>query len=47
MILNRLRKPSRYLGALIFLWGIIMTCTGFIKNFADLVAVRFLQGLFE
>jgi MFS family permease len=47
MILNRLRRPSRYLGALIFLWGIIMTCTGFVKNFADLVVIRFLLGLFE
>lgn len=47
MILNRLRRPSRYLGALIFLWGIIMTCNGFVKNFADLVVIRLLLGLFE
>lgn len=47
MILNRLNRPSRYLGGLIFLWGVIMTCTGFVQNFAGLVVIRFLLGLFE
>jgi hypothetical protein len=30
-----------------FIWGVIMTCTGFIHNFGSLVAIRFLLGLFE
>ncbi|KAI9932700.1 hypothetical protein MW887_008949 [Aspergillus wentii] len=47
IILNRLKRPSIYLGSLIFLWGIIMTCTGFVQNFAGLVVIRFLLGLFE
>ncbi|KAJ5183379.1 hypothetical protein N7492_000995 [Penicillium capsulatum] len=47
MILNRLQRPSRYLGGLIFCWGVIMTCTGFVQNFAGLVVIRFLLGLFE
>jgi hypothetical protein len=47
IILHRLRRPSRYLGGLIFAWGVIMTCTGFVQNFAGLVIIRFLLGLFE
>lgn len=47
MILNRLKRPSRYLGFLIFCWGVIMLCTGFVQNFAGLVVIRFLLGLFE
>ncbi|KAJ8192960.1 hypothetical protein LV157_003275 [Aspergillus fumigatus] len=47
IILNRLKRPSRYLGFLIFCWGVIMLCTGFVENFAGLVVIRFLLGLFE
>ena len=47
MILNRFNRPSIYLGSLILIWGIIMTCTGFTKNFAGLTVIRFLLGLFE
>ncbi|CAG8108327.1 unnamed protein product [Penicillium olsonii] len=47
IILNRLKRPSQYLGFLIFCWGVIMLCTGFVQNFAGLVVIRFLLGLFE
>lgn len=47
VILNRLKRPSQYLGLLIFCWGVIMLCTGFVRNFAGLVVIRFLLGLFE
>jgi MFS family permease len=47
MILNKFKKPSYYLGTLVFAWGTIMTCTGFIHNFGALCAIRFLLGLFE
>jgi MFS family permease len=47
IILNRLKRPSHYLGFLIFCWGVIMLCTGFVQNFAGLVVIRFLLGLFE
>lgn len=47
IILNRFKKPSQYLGFLIFCWGVIMLCTGFVQNFAGLVVIRFLLGLFE
>jgi len=47
MVLNKFKKPSQYLGMLVLLWGIVMTCTGFIHNFGALCAIRFLLGLFE
>lgn len=47
MVLNKFKHPSYYLGLLIILWGICMTCTGFVKNFAGLAVIRFLLGLFE
>ena len=47
IVLNRLKRPSRYLGFLIFCWGVIMLCTGFVQNFAGLVVIRLLLGLFE
>ncbi|EAU39624.1 conserved hypothetical protein [Aspergillus terreus NIH2624] len=47
IVLNRFKRPSTYLGALMFIWGVTMTCTGFIHNFGSLVAIRFLLGLFE
>lgn len=47
IILNHFNKPSVYLGTLIFIWGVIMMCTGFVQSFGSLVAIRFLLGLFE
>ncbi|KAB8279147.1 major facilitator superfamily domain-containing protein [Aspergillus minisclerotigenes] len=47
IILNHFKRPSVYLGSLILVWGIIMTCTGFVQNFGSLVGIRFLLGLFE
>ncbi|KAL4897083.1 major facilitator superfamily domain-containing protein [Aspergillus ambiguus] len=47
IILNYFKKPSTYLAALIFVWGVVMTCAGFVQNFGSLVAIRFLLGLFE
>ena len=36
-----------YLGILVLSWGIVMTCTGLVKNFAGLMVVRVLLGVFE
>ncbi|EPS38004.1 hypothetical protein H072_8259 [Dactylellina haptotyla CBS 200.50] len=47
MIMSRFKHPGRYLGALIVVWGIIMTLTGIVQNFAGLAVVRFWLGLFE
>lgn len=40
-------KAGRYLPFLITAWGIVSTCTGFVKNYGDLLAVRFFLGLSE
>ncbi|KAB5515106.1 major facilitator superfamily transporter [Coniochaeta sp. 2T2.1] len=47
MILNKFKRPSYYIATLVLLWGIVMTCTGFINHFGELCAIRFLLGLFE
>ncbi|KAF3935179.1 hypothetical protein ABW20_dc0108955 [Dactylellina cionopaga] len=47
IIMARFKHPGRYLGALIVVWGAIMTLTGIVQNFAGLTVVRFWLGLFE
>lgn len=46
MIINRVR-PSLYLSSLMFIWGIINMCMGFVHSYGALVALRFLLGVFE
>ncbi|KWU44746.1 membrane transporter [Rhodotorula sp. JG-1b] len=38
---------AKYTGANIVAWGIVLACTAVTHNYAGLVAVRFLLGLFE
>lgn len=38
---------GRFLGVCITLWGIIVLCIGFTENFAELMVLRSLQGVFE
>lgn len=45
-LLPRLR-PSRYVSALMFLWGIVVACMGAVQNARHLWALRFLLGIFE
>lgn len=47
IILKKFKRPSAYLGLLVLTWGIIMTCTGLVKNYAGLMATRVLLGVFE
>ncbi|KAH7232688.1 hypothetical protein FSOLCH5_008589 [Fusarium solani] len=47
MILDKFRKPSQYMAAIMLIWGGIVISTGFIENFGQLLAVRTLLGLFE
>lgn len=47
ILLKKFKRPSTYLGILVLSWGIIMTCTGLVKNFAGLMVVRVLLGIFE
>ncbi|KAF5007233.1 hypothetical protein FDECE_6427 [Fusarium decemcellulare] len=46
-ILIRKVRPSFYLSTLMFCWGIINMCMGFVHSFGSLVALRFLLGAFE
>ncbi|KAJ3904179.1 MFS general substrate transporter [Lentinula edodes] len=46
VILRRL-KPSLWLSSLIFCWGVVMVCHGFIQSYGGLVAVRVLLGVTE
>ncbi|KAJ5585849.1 hypothetical protein N7450_005636 [Penicillium hetheringtonii] len=47
MLLKKFTRPSAYLGILIICWGIIMTLTGVVQNFAGLLVVRIMLGIFE
>ena len=47
MILHKFKRPSWYIGGIVFVWGSIMTLTGIVQNYAGLLAVRFLLGIFE
>lgn len=44
---KKLQQPSTYLGILALTWGIVMTCTGLVQDFAGLMVVRVLLGIFE
>jgi hypothetical protein len=46
-ILNMFERPSLFMGGIVTAWGLVMTCHGFIHNFAELCGVRILLGLFE
>ncbi|KAM0310842.1 hypothetical protein ACHAPQ_012453, partial [Fusarium lateritium] len=47
MLLNKFAKPSQYMATIMFIWGIVVVCTGLIQNFGQLCAIRILLGLFE
>ncbi|KAM0545384.1 hypothetical protein ACHAPJ_011368 [Fusarium lateritium] len=40
-------QPARYIAGLVFFWGLVAIFTGFVNNFASLVACRLLLGTFE
>ncbi|KAH7885894.1 major facilitator superfamily domain-containing protein [Phlebopus sp. FC_14] len=46
VVLRRFR-PSIWLSSMMLMWGIVMMCHGFIRNYGDLVALRVLLGLAE
>ncbi|KAI1151569.1 MFS general substrate transporter [Nemania diffusa] len=46
MVIKRVR-PSLYLSSLMFGWGIVSMSMGFVKTYHQLVALRFLLGVFE
>jgi hypothetical protein len=47
ILLKKFKRPSVYLGILVFSWGIVMTFTGLVQNFAGLMTTRVLLGIFE
>ena len=47
ILLKRFQRPSLYMGMLVTSWGIIMTMHGVITNYAGLLALRILLGVFE
>ena len=47
ILLKKFKKPSTYLGILIVIWGIVMTCMGVVRHIGDLLATRILLGVFE
>ncbi|KAK3633298.1 hypothetical protein LTR56_015866 [Elasticomyces elasticus] len=47
VLLKRFKRPSTYLGMLVISWGIVMTGTGFVKNFNGLVACRLILAACE
>ncbi|KAK0648095.1 major facilitator superfamily domain-containing protein [Cercophora newfieldiana] len=46
MIIRKVR-PSIYISTLMFIWGVINMCMGFVHSYATLVALRVLLGAFE
>jgi MFS family permease len=38
---------GKYIGVIVVLWGSVLICTAFGKNFSQLAAMRFLLGFFE
>jgi len=46
MIIKRM-KPARYLGGLMFVWGLVATFSAFVNNYASLLVCRLLLGTFE
>lgn len=38
---------GKYIGILVILWGTVLLCTAFGKNFSQVAAMRFLLGFFE
>ncbi|EGX90923.1 MFS transporter, putative [Cordyceps militaris CM01] len=47
ILLKRFRRPSYYIGMLVTVWGVIMALHGVVDNFAGLLVVRLLLGVFE
>jgi sugar phosphate permease len=47
VVLKKFKRPSYYMGMLVMSWGLIMTCTGFVKTFAGLLICRLLLGVAE
>ncbi|KAJ6611139.1 MFS general substrate transporter [Mycena sp. CBHHK59/15] len=47
MILNKIKRPSIYIGSSVIAWGIASALTGATTNYAEILACRFFIGLPE
>ncbi|KAL2868879.1 major facilitator superfamily domain-containing protein [Aspergillus lucknowensis] len=47
IFINRISRPSIYIGAIMLLWGLISTLSGVAHNFAGMVSIRFFLGFVE
>ncbi|KAK6196939.1 HIR complex subunit [Pestalotiopsis sp. IQ-011] len=47
ILLKKFKRPSAYIAIITTAWGMIMTCTGLVRNFGSLMAVRILLGIFD
>ncbi|KEQ76568.1 MFS general substrate transporter [Aureobasidium namibiae CBS 147.97] len=47
IIINRITRPSWYIGAAMLLWGLISTLSGVAQGFGGMVAIRFCLGFVE
>ncbi|RSH89851.1 hypothetical protein EHS25_001837 [Saitozyma podzolica] len=47
MIVNRISRPSIYIGVAMLLWGMISTLSGVVTSFGGMVATRFCLGFVE
>lgn len=47
MVLHLFKRPSLYIGTIVFCWGVIMTLHGVVQTYGGLIAIRFFLGLFE
>ncbi|BAE56012.1 major facilitator superfamily domain-containing protein [Aspergillus flavus] len=47
IFINRIPRPSLYIGAVMLLWGLISTLSGVATNFAGMVCIRFFLGFVE
>jgi MFS family permease len=47
MIINRIQRPSLYIGVAMLFWGLVSTLSGTVNNFGGMVAIRFFLGFIE
>ncbi|KAL1600702.1 hypothetical protein SLS60_007090 [Paraconiothyrium brasiliense] len=47
MIINKIARPSWYIGTVMLIWGMISTLSGNVTSFGGMVAIRFCIGFVE
>jgi MFS family permease len=47
ILMNRIQRPSLYIGLVMLLWGMISTLSGIVTGFSGMVATRFFLGFVE